>query len=32
MLDQVKTSRAVVLEFMEEFAAAAADMAQLTAD
>lgn len=30
MLDQVKTSRAVVLEFMEEFAAAAADIAQLT--
>jgi NAD(P)H-dependent flavin oxidoreductase YrpB (nitropropane dioxygenase family) len=31
MLDQVKTSRAVVREFMEEFAEAAADMAQLTA-
>jgi hypothetical protein len=32
LLDQVKTSRAVVREFMEEFAEAAADMAQLTAD
>ncbi|HET9448979.1 MAG TPA: nitronate monooxygenase [Steroidobacteraceae bacterium] len=30
LLDQVKTSRAVVLEFMEEFAEAAAEMAQLT--
>jgi len=32
MLDQVKTSRAVVREFMEEFAEAATDMAQLTAE
>ena len=32
LLDQVKTSRAVVLEFMEEFAEAAAEMAQLTQD
>jgi NAD(P)H-dependent flavin oxidoreductase YrpB (nitropropane dioxygenase family) len=32
LLDQVKTSRAVVLEFMEEFAEAAAEMAQLTRD
>ena len=32
MLDQVKTSRAVVREFMEDFAAAAADMAQLTSE
>jgi NAD(P)H-dependent flavin oxidoreductase YrpB (nitropropane dioxygenase family) len=30
LLDQVKTSRAVVREFMEEFAEAAAEMAQLT--
>ena len=30
LLDQVKTSKAVVLEFMEEFAEAAAEMAQLT--
>ena len=30
MLDQVKTSRAVVREFMEEFAAAASDMRELT--
>jgi len=30
LLDQVKTSKAVVREFMEDFAAAAADMAQLT--
>jgi NAD(P)H-dependent flavin oxidoreductase YrpB (nitropropane dioxygenase family) len=32
LLDQVKTSRAVVREFMEEFAEAAAEMAQLTQD
>jgi NAD(P)H-dependent flavin oxidoreductase YrpB (nitropropane dioxygenase family) len=32
LLDQVKTSRAVVLEFMEEFAEAAAEMAQLTSE
>ncbi|HKU15687.1 MAG TPA: nitronate monooxygenase [Steroidobacteraceae bacterium] len=32
MLDQVKTSRAVVREFMEEFAAAAAEMAALTTE
>jgi NAD(P)H-dependent flavin oxidoreductase YrpB (nitropropane dioxygenase family) len=32
LLDQVKTSRAVVREFMEEFAEAAADMAHLTQD
>ena len=30
LLDQVKTSRAVVLEFMEEFAEAAAAMSELT--
>jgi len=30
LLDQVKTSRAVVLEFMEEFAEAAAEMSELT--
>jgi NAD(P)H-dependent flavin oxidoreductase YrpB (nitropropane dioxygenase family) len=30
LLDQVKTSRAVVREFMEEFAEAAAEMGQLT--
>jgi NAD(P)H-dependent flavin oxidoreductase YrpB (nitropropane dioxygenase family) len=30
LLDQVKTSRAVVREFMEDFAEAAAEMAQLT--
>jgi NAD(P)H-dependent flavin oxidoreductase YrpB (nitropropane dioxygenase family) len=30
LLDQVKTSRAVVLEFMEEFAEAAAEMSALT--
>ncbi len=30
LLDQVKTSKGVVREFMEDFAAAAADMAQLT--
>ena len=32
LLDQVKTSKAVVLEFMEEFAEAAAEMAQLTSE
>jgi hypothetical protein len=32
MLDQVKTSKAVVREFMEDFAAAATDMAQLTSE
>jgi NAD(P)H-dependent flavin oxidoreductase YrpB (nitropropane dioxygenase family) len=32
LLDQVKTSRAVVREFMEEFSEAAAEMAQLTQD
>jgi NAD(P)H-dependent flavin oxidoreductase YrpB (nitropropane dioxygenase family) len=32
LLDQVKTSRAVVREFMEEFAEAAAEMTQLTQD
>jgi NAD(P)H-dependent flavin oxidoreductase YrpB (nitropropane dioxygenase family) len=32
LLDQVKTSRAVVREFMEEFAEAAAEMSQLTQD
>jgi hypothetical protein len=32
LLDQVKTSKAVVREFMEDFAAAAADMAQLTSE
>jgi len=32
LLDQVKTSRAVVREFMEEFAEATADMVQLTAE
>jgi NAD(P)H-dependent flavin oxidoreductase YrpB (nitropropane dioxygenase family) len=30
LLDQVKTSRAVVREFMEDFAAAVAEMGQLT--
>jgi hypothetical protein len=32
LLDQVKTSRAVVREFMEEFAEAAAEMGELTAE
>jgi len=32
LLDQVKTSKAVVREFMEDFAAAATDMAQLTSE
>jgi NAD(P)H-dependent flavin oxidoreductase YrpB (nitropropane dioxygenase family) len=32
LLDQVKTSRAVVREFMEDFAEAAAEMAQLTSE
>jgi NAD(P)H-dependent flavin oxidoreductase YrpB (nitropropane dioxygenase family) len=32
LLDQVKTSRAVVREFMEEFAEAAAEMTQLAAE
>ena len=32
LLDQVKTSKAVVREFMEDFAAAATDMVQLTSE